>query len=286
MHVLIKQLGITCNIFIVGISQDQEAEKKSQALSTMTGGTYINLKAKQYDSGSLQSALRPIYFGAVNASLQSVVNVAMPNVTQATVKTETVPEQKLAENINPTDYEILAKNNAATINLISKQLLSITEAIESLQKRDNNDDNDENVIITENQELNERIRIASEGYLNEKLIEKFGDKVKWMNKEKESGSSYDFEVSDIFDNDPEFFIECKASMHSDKVFYMTKSEWMFFLQNTNKYQLFFISSALTSPKLVKVGNLLDSILTGRVIPFSNKNVKLKADRIIFTITEQ
>jgi hypothetical protein len=286
MHVLIKQLGITCNIFIVGISQDQEAEKKSQALSTMTGGTYINLKAKQYDSGSLQSALRPIYFGAVNASLQSVVNVAMPNVTQATVKTETVPEQKLAENINPTDYEILAKNNAATINLISKQLQSITEAIESLQKRDNNDDNDENVIITENQELNERIRIASEGYLNEKLIEKFGDKVKWMNKEKESGSSYDFEVSDIFDNDPEFFIECKASMHSDKVFYMTKSEWMFFLQNTNKYQLFFISSALTSPKLVKVGNLLDSILTGRVIPFSNKNVKLKADRIIFTITEQ
>lgn len=282
----LKQLGITCNIFIVGISQDQEAENKSQALSTMTGGTYINLKAKQYDSGSLQSALRPIYFGAVNASLQNVVNVTKPNVTQATVKTEAVPEQKLVEDINPSDYEILAKNNAAAINLISKQLQSITEAIESLQKRESNDDNDENVIITENQELNERIRKASEGYLNEKLIEKFGDRVKWMNKEKESGSSYDFEVSDIFDNDPEFFIECKASMHPDKVFYMTKSEWIFFLQNTNKYQLFFISSALTNPKLIKVGNLLDSILTGRVIPFSNKNLKLKADRIIFTINEQ
>lgn len=282
----LKQLGITCNIFIVGISQDQEAEKKSQALASMTGGTYINLKAKHYDSGSLQSALRPIYFGAVNASLQSVVNVAKPNVTQATVKTETVPEQKVVENVNPTDYEILAKNNAAAINLISKQLQSITEAIESLQKRDNKDDNEENVVITENQELNERIRIASEGYLNEKLIEKFGDKVKWMNKEKESGSSYDFEVSDIFDNDPEFYIECKASMHSEKVFYLTKNEWMFFLQHTSKYQLFFISSALTSPKLIKVGNLLDSILAGRVIPFSNKNMKLKADRIVFTITEQ
>lgn len=279
----LKQLDITCNIFIVGIAQDPEAEKKSQALTSMTGGTYVNLK--HFESSSLQTALRPIYFGAINASLQSVVNVAKSNITQATVKTQTVAEQELVENINPTDYEILAKSNAAAINLISKQLQSITEAIESLQKRDNIDHINENAVITENQELNERIRLASEGYLNEKLIEKFGDKVKWMNKEKESGSSYDFEVSDIFDNDLEFYIECKASMHSEKVFYLTKNEWMFFLQNTSKYQLFFISSALTSPKLVKVGNLLDSILAGRVIPFSNMNMKLKADRIIFTITE-
>lgn len=282
----LKQLGITCNIFIVGISQEQEAEKKSQALTSMTGGTYINLKAKHYESSYLQTALRPIYFGAVNASLRSVVSDPKTNIVQTTVMTETVQEQNIIENVNPSDYEILAKNNATAINLISKQLQSITEAIESLQKRDNQINSDEDVVITENQELNERIRIASEGYLNEKLIEKFGNKVKWMNNEKESGSSYDFEVSDIFDNDPEFYIECKASMHSEKVFYMTKNEWMFFLQNTSKYQLFFISSALTSPKLVKVGNLLDSILAGRVIPFSNKNMKLKADRIIFTITEQ
>lgn len=282
----LKQLGITCNIFIVGISQDQDAEKKSQALASMTGGTYINLKAKHYESSSLQTALRPIYFGAVNASLQSVVNVPKPNVNQTVVKTETVQVQKVIDNVIPSEYEILAKNNASAINLISKQLQSITEAINGLQKRDDQIDSEEEVVITENQELNERIRIASEGYLNEKLLEKFGNKVKWMNKEKESGSSYDFEVSDIFDTDPEFYIECKASMHSEKVFYLTKNEWMFFLQNTSKYQLFFIASALTSPKLIKVGNLLEGILAGRVIPFSNKNVKLKADRIIFTIPEQ
>ncbi|MBK8370331.1 MAG: DUF3883 domain-containing protein [Saprospiraceae bacterium] len=282
----IKQLGITCNIFIVGISQGQEEEKKSQALASITGGAYINLKAKHYESSSLQSALRPIYFGAINASLQSVVNVPKPNVIQTTVKTEAVSEEKIIETVNPSDYEILAKNNAAAINLISKQLQSITDAIESLQKRDSKIDNEEDVVITENQELNERIRLASEGYLNEKLIEKFGDKVKWMNKDNESGSSYDSEVSDIFDSDPDFYIECKASMHSDKLFYLTKNEWMFFLQNTSKYQLFFISSALTNPKLIKVGNLLDNILAGRVMPFSNKNMKLKADRIIFTIIEQ
>lgn len=262
----LKQLGITCNIFIVGIAQDQDSEKKSQALTSLTGGTYINLKAKLYDIGSLQSALRPIFFEAVNASLHRIVNVVNSNVTKATIKIEKVSEENFEENKNPSDYEILAKNNATAINLISKQLQSITEAITSLQKRNNNDESDENIVIAEDQELNERIRIASEGYLNEKLIEKFGDKVKWMNKDKESGSSYDFEVSDIFDNNPEFYIECKASMHSEKVFYMTKGEWIFFLQNTSKYQLFFISNALTSPNLIKVGNLLDSILSRRVIP--------------------
>jgi hypothetical protein len=282
----LKQLGITCNIFIIGISQDKEAEIKSQALASMTCGTYINLKAKHYESSSLESALRPIYFNAVNASLQSIVNTTKPNVIQTLAKTETVQEQKIIESTIPSEYEILAKNNAVAINLISKQLQSITESIESLQKSQNQIDNEDDILITENQELNERIRIVSEGFLNEKLFEKFGDKVKWMNKEQESGSSYDFEVSDIFDDNPEFYIECKASMHSEKVFYLTKNEWMFFLQNTSKYQLFFISSALTSPKLIKVGNLLDSILAGRVIPFSNKNIKLKANRIIFTITEQ
>jgi hypothetical protein len=282
----LKQLGITCNIFIIGISQEQEAEKKSEALSTITGGSYINLKAIQYDSAALQSAIRPIYFGAVNASLRSVSNFAFVNLTQVKDNTEILLGQELMENTSPTDYEVLAKKNAVAINLISRQLESITEAIEGLQKGENKDYNDENVVIYEDKELNEKIRISSEAFLNEKLIQKYGDKVKWMNKEKESGSSYDFEVSGIFDNDPEFYIECKASMHSEKVFYLTKNEWMFFLQNTSKYQLFFISSALTSPKLVKVGNLLDSILAGRVIPFSNKNMKLKADRIIITITEQ
>ena len=282
---ILKKNDISCNIFIVGILQDPEAEIKSSALSKMTDGAYINLKTKRYDKYSLHDSLRPIYFRAVNTSLNNIVH-AIKNTQQATGKTETVLEQNLLNNTNSTDFEILAKNNTTAINLISKQLQSITEEIERLQNRNNNNEKDEEVIITENLELNEQIRVASEAYLNEKLIEKYGNKVIWMNKEKESGLSYDFEVSDIFDTKPEFYIECKASMHSEKIFYLTKKEWIFFLQNTSKYQLFFISNALTNPKLIKVGNFLESILSGRIIPVSNKNVKLKADRIIFTITEQ
>lgn len=282
----LKQLGITCNIFIVGIAQDQVAEKKSQALALSTGGTYINLKAKHYESSLLQSALQPIYFGAINGSLRSAVTIPQSKTIQTSTNNLTVPERKTIEKLNIADYESLAKSNAKAIILISKQLESITEAIESIQKRSHKDEEEEDVVISENQELNERIRLASEGFLYDKLLNKYGDKIKWMNKEIESGSSYDFEISDIFDNNPEFYIECKASMHSENIFYLTKNEWLFFLQNSSRYQLFFISSALTSPKLTKVGNLFEAILTGRVIPFSNKNMKLKADRLLFTITEQ
>ena len=133
--------------------------------------------------------------------------------------------------------------------------------------------------------MNERIRIASESFLHEKLKDKFGDRVKWLNETKESGTSYDFEVIDPIDNSKECFIECKASMHADKVFLMTKSEWQFFLQNKSKYQIFFVSSALTNPQLTKIDNLMDWIVEGKIFPISTKNIKLKADRIVFTIME-
>lgn len=264
----LKQLGITCNIFIVGIAQSQEAEIKSKSLAEATGGTYINLK--HYESASLQSALRPIYVNAVNASLKSVISVL-----------------ELGNNNEiSNESDKLAKDTSHAINLISNQLQSISEAINELQKRGLDNDNEESIVISENSELNERIRLASESFLYKRLYEKYADRVKWLNQDKESGSSYDFEVLDTFDNTPEFYIECKASMYPQNVFYLTKNEWLFFLRNTSNYQLFFISSALTIPKLIKVGNLLEALLKGIVIPFSSKNMKIKADRVLFTITEK
>jgi len=282
----LKQLGIPCNIYIVGISQDKEAEEKSKSLATSTGGTYTNLKAKVYDKPTLQTALRPIYFKAVNASLQNITAEKPKQVIQ------TAPAQQ--QNIQAADpsttteakletiySEVLEKNTTA-FNLISKQLSTITEAIEGLRNTTN--ENDE-IDVTENAELNERIRVASESFLHNKLKDKFGDRVKWLNETKESGTSYDFEVIDPIDNSKEYFIECKASMYADKVFLMTKSEWLFFLQNKSKYQIFFVSSALTNPQLTKIDNLMDWIIEGKVISISTKNIKLKADRIIFTIME-
>jgi hypothetical protein len=280
-------LGIPCNIYIVGISQDKEAEEKSKALATSTGGTYTNLTAKVYDKPALQAALRPIYFKAVNASLQNITAEKPKPVLQPTpVQQQNIPD---TDNSTTTDgkletvySEVLQKNTTA-FNLISKQLSTITEAIEGLRNT-KNEESDE-IEVTENAELNERIRLASESFLHSKLKDKFGERVKWLNETKESGTSYDFEVTDPIDNSIECFIECKASMYAGKVFLMTKSEWLFFLQNKNKYQIFFVSSALTNPQLTKIDNFMDWIIEGKVIPISTKNIQLKADRIIFTIME-
>lgn len=283
----LKQYGIPCNIFIVGISQDTTAEEKSKALAIATGGSYINLKAKVYDKVNLQTALRPIYSKAVTTSIQNIV-ADKPKVIQQTQSNQNgnSQEPKLIieeEKKNEIDYSDIIQKNATALNLISKQLTNITEAIDSLKKPEAIDD--EEIIVTENPELNERIRVASESFLYDKLKEKFGTRVKWLNENAESGQSYDFEVLDTLDNSTEYYIECKASMHQEKAFYMTRSEWLFFIEHTNNYQLYFISNALTNPQLTKIDNLLQWILSGKVMPLSNKNIRLKAERIIFSVIE-
>jgi hypothetical protein len=60
---------------------------------------------------------------------------------------------------------------------------------------------------------------------------------------------------------------------------------LFFLCRKDSYKLFFIAQALTNPQLTKIDNLMEWILTGKVIPVSTKNVKLKANRVVFTIME-
>jgi hypothetical protein len=174
------------------------------------------------------------------------------------------------------------EQNTTAIKLMSKQLaIIINELIEI--KKGQISDNDEEVTISENSELNERVRLASESFLFEKLKLKFGDRLNWLNEKGESGKSHDFEVLDLLDNSIEYYIECKGSMHSDKIFYLTKNEWHFFLHNVKNYQLYFVSNALTNPTLVKIDNFKDWLMNGKVVPYVSKNIKLKADRIAFTI---
>lgn len=294
----LKQLGIPCNIFIIGISQNKLAESISKELAIKTGGSYVNLKTKIYNKINLQNELRPIYFKAVNASIQNIVvekklvetQKINPIIEKQTISsyqkdTSTIEKEIVENQTNRLSvYEEIIQNNSTAIKLISKQLISITEAIESL-KKDENDENDENeeIEITENEQINNKVGKVSENYLNNLLREKFGTRLKWLNENGESGQFYDFEVLDTIDNSTEYFIECKASKNSEKIFYLTKNEWNFFLENKTKYQLYFISNALTDPQLTKIDNLMEHIITKQVVPYSNTNIKLKAERIVFTI---
>lgn len=330
--------GIPCNIFIIGIALTQTGEIKAKGLAEDTGGSYVNLQAKNYDKTTLQNKLRPLRSAAVAKSVEnntSPINIAQipqtspPSTLQSEFITPSValpsldkdaqtfastpvqpigmePIENLAEPTSVIQPENDIKNengasdytdngmkvffaqmeqNTSAINVLSKQLGLISEEIKNLKTANEEDDYETEPVIKENAELNEKIRLASESFLFEKLKQKFGDRVVWLNEQKESGDNHDFEVQDSLDGSIEYFIECKGSIHADKVFYLTKNEWFFFLDNTKNYQLFFVANALNNPEIVKVDNFKDWLFKGKIVPFVSKNIKQKANRIVFSILE-
>ena len=144
-------------------------------------------------------------------------------------------------------------------------------------------ENDE-VTIKENEELNEKIRLNSEKLVFEQLKLKYGERVKWLNENGESGADHDFEVIDI-DDSIEYYIECKGTSTSKKSFLITKNEWRLFLNQTKNYQVFFVFDVFGEPKIIKIDNLLDWILKGKIVPYAKNNIKLKAERVVLTILD-
>lgn len=188
-----------------------------------------------------------------------------------------------------TDYSQLAstvENNSKVLNEVVDLLKDLNTEIKELKNKgikiSQGDDDDGEVIIRENKELNEQVRDASEKYVFGLLKSKYGERVKWLNEHGESGQDHDFEVIDI-DDTIEYYIECKGTKSSDKSLLVTKNEWQLFLNQTKNYQVFFVSDALDKPKLIKIDNLLDWILKGKVVPYPTKNIKLKSERVVLTI---
>lgn len=312
----LKQYGIPCNILIVGIAQNESQEAIAKELATATKGSYVNLKAKNYTKDDLQSLLRPLKMDSINNTLINTVNnhpigTEITITSNANAQTNNIPaskepkieeiektpdahpkennleEQKKENAIEKKINDIAAwvEQNISAMNLIAQQLVNLSEEIKEIKKqqKDKDEDEREDIEIKENVDLNEKIRAASELFLFNKLIEKFGNRVKWLNKEGESFKDHDFEVIDSMEDSIEYYIECKGTLKNEKTFFMTKNEWMFFLENKKNYQIFLIINALDSPELIKIDNLMDWLIKGKVIPFAFKNIKLKAERMVFTI---
>ena len=111
---------------------------------------------------------------------------------------------------------------------------------------------------------------------------KYGDRLVWENKDSESGKPYDFRVID--GEETEFYIDCKSTKFTEPVFYLTDKEWTFFLKNTKNYQIYLLVDVENeSHKLIKIDNLLDWLLKNKVLPYSNKNRAIKANRVLFTV---
>ncbi len=284
-EVLLRENGI---LFVVGIAQDEVAKVKAQELADVTGGAYIDLQSKAYSKLAVQQKLWPIKAAALNHSLRNIakpqleiINSEVPKQVQNEKQEEDGDKYK-EERLK---FEKVIQHNATAITLISKQLAVLSEEIKELRGRNNKELSEDEVQVEENAELNESVRLASERHLYYALRTKFGERVKWLNEAGETGNSHDFEVVDSIDDSIEYYIECKGSIYTEKVFYLTKNEWHLFLSNSKNYQLYFISDAFRNPQITKIDNLMDWLCRGKVVPYAGKNLKVKKERIVFTILD-
>ena len=316
--------GIPCKIFIVGLNQDDSARTKSKQLADITKGNYLNVGSLNYNREYIKSVLSPLKTQVISSSLENLtkptnIKTTQSNVVESSPKIPVIakePETKLEsvtteltatskesipdnsdENtsavkneinnspIENTELKEVVEKNSKALNLITKQLDNLTQEISSLKGNFQEYEGHEEIVITENREVNEKVRDASERFLNEMLKSKYSDRLKWLNENGESGEDHDFEVLED-DNLVEYFIECKGTKGKELFFYLTKNEWKLFIDNTKNYQIYFIYNALSSPEFIKIDNLLDWILKGKIYPLSKRNRKVKADRIMMTINQK
>ena len=278
--------GIECEIHVVGINLDKKAQEKAEKISSLSGGSFstVALSSKSpYNQVLIKDSLAN-FRTSINSTTKesSIITTQAPKKTNNEEKakdTEISTEFKTQKEESSTNIESQVENNTKTLNLLNNKLDEITKLIKSSIT-----DKEENVIIRENKELNDKVGRESEKYIFKKLKEKYGERVKWLNQKEETYSNHDFEIIDI-DNTIEYYIESKGTVGKENHFLITKDEWILFLNNTKNYQLYFVKDALSNPTIIKIDNLLDWILKGKIVPYSLSNIKLKSERIIMTILE-
>lgn len=78
----------------------------------------------------------------------------------------------------------------------------------------------------------------------------------WNNEVSESYKPFDFEVSD---RSSLKYIECKGSVGVDKSFYLSKTEWNFFLDHRESYELIFVSEVFKENHIINIGDLFQAL---------------------------
>lgn len=195
-----------------------------------------------------------------------------------------IPEVQSTNGLSKVEKELDAHGGVEevqfsneTVKLIVSEIKSIKDQLSSLKKDKTSD-------IEEDPVFNERVRKSSEEYLHDLLKKKYGERVKWLNKDGESYADHDFEILD-FDGSIEIYIECKGTSQEDLQFYLTKNEWRLFLNHTKNYQIYFIKASLSNPHHIYIDNLLDWLLRGKIVPYTREKRTFKEDRVVLTILE-
>ncbi len=282
--------GIPCKTFIIGIAQDQAAEKKSREIAT---GGYYNLKSKSFTADEIQKVLAPLK----TAVLQNTIHNIQTAVNNVQPQPQVQP-QKVVETVEKKIETIKQESKQATALQLDKLESKVEEQILNTQKllselsslkellRVNAllETGIDSTTLTIDNEYSESVRQRSETFLYKSLCDKYGaTKVKWLNEKAESFSHHDFELLDANGKTIQL-IECKGTAKNKPTFYLTDKEWNHFLTNKEIYQLHRVFNVDGEMNTVSFENLLTSILNGQVVPYLSKPEILKENRVFLTLT--
>lgn len=132
-------------------------------------------------------------------------------------------------------------------------------------------------------QVNEQIRAASEEALLHHLKIKHGDRVYWLNDPVEKGDDHDFEILEVDSDEPAIYVECKGTPGNKSTFYLTANEWRLALKHGPNYELYFVQNCFTQPKFMHFKNIMDSLKSGKLVPYSLEEEHLQPKRIALTV---
>ena len=275
--------GVNCQIHIIGIGLKDKGKIQAKEISDITNGSvsfipYVS--GTTYNSSIVKSNLSNFY-STVKVSSTVAAPSVVSQITQPEIKLPTVKEESPKEEIEKLQEEKLPNtDNNEALQFIIEEIKSIKEQLKDLKSNKTTIPD-----ITEDAELNERIRKASEEYIFEILKRKYPDRVKWLNENGESNLDHDFEILDIENGTIEYYIECKGTVKNKPTFYMTKNEWRLFLNHTKNYQIYFVKNSFGNPSHIFIDNLLDWLLKGKLVPYLKERDVIKEERVFLTLNE-
>lgn len=305
-----KSEGINCEIHVVGVGLNQQAQTKAKEISILTNGTFSNIpfsQGTQYNQTVIKNNLSTFYNSVSNCKTIQPIQIVTPIIPVQTIQPaiqtpkevekevskieEVVPientiEKVVEDIINPIQDDINNEKTDNTSEATNLILQTLVQEIQEIRDEIKKLKIDTNVIpeVVEDTELNEKIRLISEKYLFEVLKVKYPNRVKWLNENGETGSNHDFEILEE-DGSVEYYIECKGTALKKTTFYVTKNEWNLFLNNTKNYQIYFIQNVLGNPTLIFINNLLDWLLKGKIHPYLKSRDIIKEERVFLTVAD-
>lgn len=277
-----KSAGKGCQIHIIGIGLDEKSKAQAREISKITNGTFSFLpytKNYYYDTSNVKSYLLPFYAG-VNPK-NSPLNDTMSTILDS--KQLELVESNGAQNFYRKNIEPLKEINTFSANdtlmLLMEEIKSIKTQVNELQLSQ-----EKEPANTEQRSPGSNLKFAAGKYMYENVLQKkYPSRVRWLNEVDECSAGHDFEIFD-FDGSVEYFIVCKASVNDDMEMVFTKNEWHLFLSNVNNFQVYFIRNLFSRPTYIRIDNMMDWILKGKLVPYSKQTKMLKEEMVFLTIT--